>query len=184
MNTIKTICGLCVVATAAAKLPENSGCGDINVLYTGFLAYHPYVIEQGWDSVAVDAGLRKDAQKLIDAVYNTKRSVIVRFVLMGPDEDTSQLEARFQDVEFHITTSCFERQSDTPIVYNYDPSTLLWSVARRFPIKEDCINKPGKDPGYEEICDQRCEMSKIVWHLRQLALDKDITISNEAPGGI
>jgi hypothetical protein len=34
MNAIKTICGLCVVAIAAAKLPENPGCGEINVLYT------------------------------------------------------------------------------------------------------------------------------------------------------
>ncbi|CAG9936274.1 unnamed protein product [Clonostachys rosea f. rosea IK726] len=52
------------------------------------------------------------------------------------------------------------------------------------PIKEDCINKPGKDLGYEEICDQRCEMSKIAWNLRQVALGKNSTISNEASTGI
>ncbi|CAI6099339.1 unnamed protein product [Clonostachys chloroleuca] len=139
MNAIKTICGLCVVATAAAKLPENSGCGEINVVYT----YVP--------AVAADAGLRQDAQKLIDAGCNT------RIVLMGPDEDTSQLEARFQHVEFHVAgigfgmrpatipeiITGFENNNflfrktvpDTSTVYNYGPNTLLWSVARRFFIK-------------------------------------------------
>ncbi|CAH0051809.1 unnamed protein product [Clonostachys solani] len=213
MNIIKTIYGLCIVAVAAAKLLENPGCGDINVLYTGFPAYHPYVVEQGWDPVAVDAGLRQDAQNLIDAGYNT------RIVLMGPDQDISQLEARFQDVEFHVTGIGFGMRPatipeiitrfegarhdddadllaadnnflfrktvpDTPTVYNYDPNTLLWSVARRFPIEEDCTNKPGKNLGYEEICDQRCEMSKIAWNLRQVALGKNSTISNEAASGI
>ncbi|CAG9984920.1 unnamed protein product [Clonostachys byssicola] len=77
--------GLCVVGIAVAKLPESPGCGDINVLYTyRFSSITPYVVEQGWDPVAVDAG------------YNTR-------ILMGPDEDVSQLEARFQDVESHMT---------------------------------------------------------------------------------
>ncbi|CAG9984919.1 unnamed protein product [Clonostachys byssicola] len=46
-------------------------------------------------------------------------------------------------------------------------------------IQEDCTNKPGKDLGYEEICDQMCKMSKIAWNLRQVALGKNTTTYNE-----
>ncbi|CAH0038751.1 unnamed protein product [Clonostachys solani] len=189
MIMLKSLIGFGLITAASAKYPENPGCGDINVLYTGLPAYHPYVVEQGWDPSMVDASIRSDTQNLINAGYNT------RIVLMGPEEDISQMEARFKDVEFHVTgigygmrpskipevitrfednVFLFNRLvPDTPTVYNYNPNTFLWSVERRFPIKEDCSKKPGKDLGYVEICDDRCELTKTSWNLRKAALNKD-----------
>lgn len=57
-------------ATPTPDVEPLGECGEVNVFYTGFPAYHPLVEAQGWDPVRVDVGLRNDTQNLINAGYN------------------------------------------------------------------------------------------------------------------
>ncbi|KAJ4352133.1 uncharacterized protein N0V89_007480 [Didymosphaeria variabile] len=52
------------------KLPIEAGCGELNVFYTGFTAYHPYVAAQNFSLDEVDKGLRHGAADLVKAGFN------------------------------------------------------------------------------------------------------------------
>ncbi|CAM1504795.1 Fc.00g023860.m01.CDS01 [Cosmosporella sp. VM-42] len=159
--------------------PTNVGCGEVNVFYTGFTAYHPYVIDQGLDPIMVDHDLRNDTAALVRAGYN------VRVLFQGPEQPMSNLADRMAGTEWDIDAMGFgirgyrngtatRRFEDNlyqfhksapgvPSVFNWGGTTLAESVIRRAPLNEDCTDKPGTLIAYEEICDPSvCEKTTVI----------------------
>ncbi|KAH7138622.1 hypothetical protein B0J11DRAFT_588050 [Dendryphion nanum] len=159
--------------------PTNSGCGEVNVFYTGFTAYHPYVFEQGHDPHEVDPRLKKGIASLVRAGYN------VRVLFQGPEQPVSNIADRMKGTRWdvdgqglglraHANATATRRFEDNlyqfqrsaplaPTVFNWGPDSFAESVVRRVPLKEDCTNKPGKLIAYEEICDPSvCEKITVV----------------------
>jgi hypothetical protein len=52
--------------------PKPATCGQLNVFLTGLSGYHPLVAAQGFDPAVIDATLRADHQRIIDAGYNCR----------------------------------------------------------------------------------------------------------------
>ncbi|KAH7311491.1 hypothetical protein B0I35DRAFT_438176 [Stachybotrys elegans] len=164
-------------APALNPSPDGRECGSVNVFYTGFPPYHPLVIDQGWDPVRVEYGLRNNTVAMVNAGYN------VHVVWAGTEVPIPTLEDRLAEsgVDFDLLGIGYgirgatlppvvERLEDlidmyhrklpsTPIVFNYNPESFMWSLNHRLPMREDCeaAKKPGKLIGYEEICDSRCD---------------------------
>ncbi|KXH44891.1 hypothetical protein CNYM01_09688 [Colletotrichum nymphaeae SA-01] len=163
--------------------PSNVGCGEVNVFYTGLPAYHPYVIAQHYGPVDVDKELRNDTAALVKAGFN------VYVLFQGPDQPITNIAdrmngthwgvtgvgfgqrgatildvvTRFEGIYFYNLHQFRENAPLTPTVFNWGPTTLAASVIRHVPLKEDCLNKPGKLIAYEEVCPpELCEKVTVV----------------------
>ncbi|KAI1357712.1 hypothetical protein F5Y08DRAFT_351852 [Xylaria arbuscula] len=169
-----------VIPTSSTEPIRVGECGQVDVFYTGFPPYHPLVGAQGWDMDRVAIGIRDDTVGLVEAGYN------VHVVWAGPEVSITTLEERLDQkhVEFDlmgigpgmrgaklpIVIERFEdlidmykrRRPETPIVFNYNPESFLWSVEHRIPMREDChgLKKYGQLYGYEEICDDQCTQTE------------------------
>ncbi|KAJ9612643.1 hypothetical protein H2200_004240 [Cladophialophora chaetospira] len=163
MVSFKSILTLAVAATTASAFPSPKlpGCGEVDIIFTGLPPYHPLVAQQGFNSSAVDAGLRADAADIIKAGYN------LRVVLMGPEQDISVLVnqtngirwdgtgvgygvrgSRREDLTIRlgdIIQVFHERAPRAPTVFDYSFTTALWAIQTKFPLSSNCTNSPGKD---------------------------------------
>ncbi|PVI05808.1 hypothetical protein DM02DRAFT_684260 [Periconia macrospinosa] len=159
--------------------PTNMSCGEVNVFYTGFTAYHPYVLAQGLEGAEVDPRLRNGTANLIKAGYN------VRVLFQGPEQPVSNVADRMKGTKWHVDAQGmgirayanatatrrfedvlyqFQRSApNAPTVFNWGPDSFAEAVIRRIPLKEDCKNKPGKLIAYEEICEPDvCEKVTVI----------------------
>ncbi|KAH7401175.1 hypothetical protein DE146DRAFT_655142 [Phaeosphaeria sp. MPI-PUGE-AT-0046c] len=171
------------INSASPSFPAEPKCQEVNIFYTGFAAYHPYVANQNQNMKVtleqIDIGLRKGAYDLLKAGYN------VQVALQGPEQPLSNFETRFEGKHWDITAIGFgvrgyandtatRRFEDTlylyqrlapdaPAVFNWGPASFAGTVIRRAPIMEDCTDKPGKLFAYEEICDPNvCEQTTNI----------------------
>ncbi|KAI1638594.1 hypothetical protein F4809DRAFT_649215 [Biscogniauxia mediterranea] len=173
---ISTIIITSGIVSAAKPSPLPRGCGEVNVIYTGLPGTHRLVGAQGWDRVYVDREIKKAHKGMINAGYNVKS------VLLGPEQDIRILAKEMDDTPWDITgigfglrgsiigeiISRFEdiimlyrnKAPDAPTVFNYNPESFVWSIQRRAPLSSDCAGSPGKDLGYEEICQGECQNGK------------------------
>ncbi|KAI0592887.1 hypothetical protein F4775DRAFT_580291 [Biscogniauxia sp. FL1348] len=180
MNSLKLFFSTILVASgfasAARTLPLTRGCGEVNVIYTGLPGTHRLVDAQGWDKVYVDRQIKKAHKEMIDAGYNVKS------VHLGPEQDIRILAMEMNDTQWDITGIGFglrgsiigeiiarfediimlyrNKAPDAPTVFNYNPESFLWSIQRRAPLSSDCAASPGKNLGYEEICQGECQNGK------------------------
>ncbi|KAH7128830.1 hypothetical protein B0J11DRAFT_525923 [Dendryphion nanum] len=161
------------------NFPIDVSCGEVNVFYTGFTAYHPYVIAQGLDPHEVDPRLRRGISSLVKAGYN------VRVLFQGPEQPVSNIVDRMKGTRWDVSAqgiglrayanatatrrfedNLYEFQRSAPLaptVFNWGPDSFAESVIRRIPLKEDCTNKPGKLIAYEEVCDPGvCEKVTVI----------------------
>ncbi|KAI9150884.1 hypothetical protein HJFPF1_10661 [Paramyrothecium foliicola] len=167
-------------------------CGEVNVFYTGLPPYHKDVIAQGYDPAAVAAAIKNSTIEMIEAGYN------VRIVLAGPEQDMSLTANRMKGrrwpltgigyglraakseeliTQFEDQLILFRKQGPNSItVFNYDPSSFLWSLQRRLPLASDCVGSPGKDLGTYIFCD---EMSLVEEVAVAVTPDEDRTPQKE-----
>ncbi|KAF2871667.1 hypothetical protein BDV95DRAFT_46313 [Massariosphaeria phaeospora] len=187
-STPLALFALLVSATTAYPTPQdgpvfpiNKGCGEVNVFYTGFPAFHPYVAAQGYNTTEVNTGLRKGAAILVKAGYN------VRILFQGPDEPASTIGERMKGEHWDVTAQGmglrgfgngtatlrfednnyeFQRAApQAPTVYNWGPPSFSETVIRRVPLLEDCakMNKTGTLIAYEEVCDPSiCTTTTVI----------------------
>ncbi|KAM0809510.1 putative 1,3-beta-glucanosyltransferase [Seiridium cardinale] len=164
MLSLRSLAFLACIAAGIASAQETTAgthdCGEINVFYTGLPSYHPLVVKQGWDPVEVDLGIIGDTRAMIEAGYN------VKLVVAGPEQDIGMIRNALNGTRWDVTgvgygvrpatipeiVTRFEDllqlfKEETPearTVFNIGPTSLLWSVQRRFPLKSTCAARPGK----------------------------------------
>ncbi|CAI6331581.1 unnamed protein product [Periconia digitata] len=171
--------GLPFLPGAGPKFPTNVTCGEVNVFYTGFTAYHPYVLAQGLQGAEVDPRLRNGTASLIKAGYN------VRVLFQGPEQPVSNIADRMKGTRWDVdaqgmglrgygnatATRVFEDNlyqfqksaPNAPTVFNWGPDSFGEAIIRRIPLRDDCTNRPGKLIAYEEICDPSvCEKVTVI----------------------
>jgi hypothetical protein len=74
-----------------------TGCGEVDVIFTGLPPSHPLVLAQGFDPALVNQLLRADAAQIAAAGYN------VRVALFGPEQPVSILSDRMKGIKWEGT---------------------------------------------------------------------------------
>ena len=168
MLRIDSLFSLALLTTAIAAPhpgpPQSSkptGCGEVDIIFTGLPPYHPLVTSQGFDPAVVDAALRADAARIVASGYN------LRVVLVGPEQPVSVLEDQMRGVKWDGTGVGYgvrgSRREDltirleeiiqlyrdearwAPIMFDHSPDSAFWAVERHFPLSENCTGSPGTD---------------------------------------
>ncbi|VUC23405.1 unnamed protein product [Clonostachys rosea] len=182
---------LLVLSTLAAAVPANchprkvawpqkKGCGEINIIFTGFPAFHgPYTGPPEYSPEGIDLALRNNTIDLVQSGYN------MHVILQGLEEPATNIADRMKNKTWDLTGVGFGQRGSNrpevtnrledvlllyrenaplaPHIFNWSPDSFAAAVKARAPLSEDCTNSPGQLITYEEVCTpENCEKVTVV----------------------